>query len=210
MYKNRQDFIVTEINKRNYQTGVEIGTYRGEFANHILKNWNGTLYLVDVWRELSWEDYTDISNSSIESNVWYDAMKAISGFEERALMLRMYSSQAAKLFPDGSLDFIYIDANHKYDYVKEDIELWWPKLKSGGMISGHDYMPEIDWKTPPHASDNGKDKHIYMWDATDYDATHRYAGVFGVDPAVDEFANKHGYNVLHTDEWLASWYFFKR
>jgi predicted O-methyltransferase YrrM len=137
-------------------------------------------------------------------------MKAISGFEERALMLRMYSSQAAKLFPDGSLDFIYIDANHKYDYVKEDIELWWPKLKSGGMISGHDYMPEIDWKTPPHASDNGKDKHIYMWDATDYDATHRYAGVFGVDSAVDEFANKHGYTVLHTDEWLASWYFFKR
>lgn len=209
MYNCREEFIVEELNNRGYKVGVEIGTYKGDFAKHILKNWPGTLYMVDVWRALSWDDYTDMSNESIESNVWYDALKSVEGFEDRALMLRMYSNQASKLFADDSLDFVYIDANHKYEYVKEDIELWWPKLKSGGMISGHDYMHLLDWNNGPFDI-NGKDMHIYMWDATDKQNTHRYAGVFGVYPAVNEFANRKGYSVFHTNDWLSSWYFFKK
>jgi predicted O-methyltransferase YrrM len=205
----REEFIIKELNERNYKVGVEVGSFRGHYANYILKNWNGMLYMVDVWRELDWDAYTDTSNRNFEDLVWYDAMKSIKGFEERALMLRMYSNQASKLFADDSLDFVYIDANHKYEYVKEDIELWWPKIKSGGMISGHDYIHTEDWDNPPFA-ENGKDKHMYMWRNEDKGGTFQYAGLFGVYPAVNEFAKQEGYQVLHTDEWLSSWYFFKR
>ncbi len=51
------------------------------------------------------------------------------------------SKEAVKEFKDESLDFVYIDANHNYEFVKEDIELWYPKVKIGGIIGGHDYGP---------------------------------------------------------------------
>lgn len=42
--------------------------------------------------------------------------------------------------PDGSLDFVYIDGNHSEEYVRQDIRLWWPKVKIGGMLAGHDIL----------------------------------------------------------------------
>ena len=47
--------------------------------------------------------------------------------------------EASKKFSDGSLDFVYIDARHEYDSVKEDIVSWLPKIKKGSFIGGHDY-----------------------------------------------------------------------
>ncbi|MBT5491708.1 class I SAM-dependent methyltransferase, partial [bacterium] len=54
-----------------------------------------------------------------------------------------------------TLDFIYIDANHTYESAKEDIQLWYPKIKVGGMISGHDYIPNRLYK--------GKEEKIYQF-----------------------------------------------
>ncbi len=47
---------------------------------------------------------------------------------------------AVKDFEDNSLDFVYIDANHEYDYVKQDITEWTKKVKPGGIVAGHDYI----------------------------------------------------------------------
>lgn len=52
---------------------------------------------------------------------------------------KMTSTEASKMYEDGSLDFVYIDADHSYESVKEDIAHWLPKVKSGGTIAGHDY-----------------------------------------------------------------------
>lgn len=205
----REEFIINQLNNRDYKVGAEIGSYLGKFANHILKNWNGTLYLIDVWRKLETTEYVDMSNKDIEDNVWLSAMKSIRGYEDRALMMRMYSNQAAQLFSDNSLDFVYIDANHKYDAVKEDIELWWPKIKSGGMLSGHDYIHSENWNSPPFA-ENGIDKHIYLKPPNTSDEHYTYAGMFGVYPAVNEFAKQNNYEIQYTDEYLSSWFIFKR
>ncbi len=54
----------------------------------------------------------------------------------------MFSHEAAQHVPDGTLDFIFIDANHDYEYVKQDLEVWAPKVRPGGIFSGHDYRWE--------------------------------------------------------------------
>jgi len=53
--------------------------------------------------------------------------------------LRLPSATAAELFNDQSVDAVYIDANHAYDFVKQDIEEWLPKIRPGGILGGHDY-----------------------------------------------------------------------
>jgi hypothetical protein len=181
--------------------GVEVGTFKGEFSKEILENWEGTLYMVDVWRPLSDKEYLDSSNhNNFENGVYSEAMKNISGHEDRAVMVRAASEIAANMFEDNSLDFVYIDANHAYDYVVQDINLWYPKVKEGGYLCGHDYI-NMDWYNDPNFSPNGKDKHIY--------SSNFYHGVFGVNPAVDEFCAQNEYHSQVTNEWFGSWWLKK-
>jgi predicted O-methyltransferase YrrM len=56
----------------------------------------------------------------------------------------MYTSEAAKLIPDGSLDFVYVDARHDYCGCMQDLEMYWPKLRPGGLLAGHDYVYASD------------------------------------------------------------------
>jgi hypothetical protein len=128
-------------------------------------------------------------------------MASISGFEDRAIMLRASSDKAADMFGDSTLDFVYIDANHSYECVKKDLETWYPKVRSGGFICGHDYL-DIDWLKDDSFAENGIDKHIYAGGA--------YCGVFGVNPAVDEFCIKNSYVPDITNEWFGSWFIRKR
>ena len=51
----------------------------------------------------------------------------------------MTTREAAERFADGSLDFVYVDASHKYADARADIEAWWPKVKAGGLMAGDDY-----------------------------------------------------------------------
>lgn len=177
--------------------GVEVGSFKGEFAKEICQIWDGRLYMVDVWRGLG-SEYMDASNHNIHTDAYAEAMRAISGFEDRAIMIRAESKVAAAMFEDNSLDFVYIDANHAYDYVVEDIALWYPKIKNDGFLLGHDYIG-MDWYNDPNFMKNGKDKHIFGMNGF-------YYGVFGVNPAVDEFCKDNNYKVLSvTNEWFGTW-----
>jgi hypothetical protein len=176
--------------------GVEVGVFKGHFSKNIIDNWNGTLYMIDVWRPLDTESYNDISNHTNHDTAYIDAMNSINGHEDRAIMIRAKSEIAADIFPDNSLDFVYIDANHAYQYVVQDIQLWYPKVKPGGYICGHDYI-DIQWDQDPNFAENGIDKHIY---------TSVYNGVFGVNPAVDQFCTKNKLDVTVTNEWFGSWF----
>jgi predicted O-methyltransferase YrrM len=69
----------------------------------------------------------------VESNV------EAAGLDDYVNVLVAPSIEAAKTFLDGSLDFAYIDAAHEYDAVYADIRAWWPKIKQGGVMAGHDY-----------------------------------------------------------------------
>ena len=102
--------------------GVEIGVFKGQFSKEILSKWGGTLYMVDVWRPLG-DEYEDCANHSAHTDAYVETMDNIRGLEERGIMIRSNSREASSIFADESLDFIYIDANHAYEFVKEDINI---------------------------------------------------------------------------------------
>jgi hypothetical protein len=122
-------------------------------------------------------------------------------------MIRSLSNQSVSLFEDESLDFIYIDGNHSYESVKEDMNIWFPKLKKGGLFAGHDYL-KIDWSEPPFL-ENGMDKHIWSFSNDHFQGDPKYAGIFGVNPAVEEFCKERGIKFNTTKEWTSTWLFFK-
>jgi predicted O-methyltransferase YrrM len=195
--KNRLEFLKEMLSQIPNGKGIEVGTFKGELSIEVLKMWDGTLYMLDVWRPLG-DEYVDSSNhANFEQGVFKDAMNNIQGLEDRGVMIRATSEVGADIFADESLDFAYIDANHAYAFVKQDIALWWPKVKKGGWLCGHDYI-KMDWWNDPKFDKNGIDKHIWNENG--------YFGMFGVNPAVEEFCKSNGLNSYITDEFFGSWF----
>lgn len=187
--------------------GVEVGSFKGEYAKEILKIWKGKLFLIDVWKNLDVNEYKDASNTNEYKSIINSCCDNIANEEHRCYMIRSNSVDASKLFLDDSLDFIYIDANHRYEYVKQDLSIWFPKLRKGGVFAGHDYL-KIDWYNDKSHATHPKDKHIWTNNVNtgQFDI---YCGEFGVNPAVDEFCAQNNYKLNLTNEWFGSWYFIK-
>ena len=180
-----------------YGNAVEIGVLRGEFSKELLSKWKGNLYMIDTWRKM--DDYID-GNSRDDSYHLDCMMKSIENtkpYEDRAHILRMRSEEAAKMFPDNYFDYIYIDANHDYNFVKKDLDIWYPKLRVGGLFSGDDYLPE--------------EGNADVWMTDLQGNVIEYAGKFGVKQAVDEFAKSKGYVVKNTtlEPYWRQWFFIK-
>lgn len=123
--------------------GVEIGTSEGVNAGVVLANWKEItkLWCVDSW--LTYPEYTDYTLES-DQTILRNACMINATKEPRMHIIINTSVEAAKGFEDKSVDFVYIDANHAYKYIKEDIDTWLPKIKEGGIIGGHDW----DWTGP--------------------------------------------------------------
>ena len=102
-------------------SGAEVGVKKGKFSKLILNNWKGRLFCVDIWEDE--EDYRDAKDL----------------LQNHAVLIKEFSVEAAKEIKDGSLDFVYIDADHHYESVMNDIKAWFPKVRKGGILSGHDY-----------------------------------------------------------------------
>jgi hypothetical protein len=116
--------------------GAEIGVKGANNSINILKNLNmNCLYLVDAFKKYNGYKYWDKDYESI-------AKRKLKKYGDEAVLMVDFSSNAVKQFQDGFFDFIYIDANHMFKHVKQDIELWYPKVKNGGVFGGHDFIPE--------------------------------------------------------------------
>ncbi|MBN2301014.1 MAG: class I SAM-dependent methyltransferase [Lentisphaerae bacterium] len=123
--------------------GAEIGVREGEFSKYLLEHWKGKLlYSVDPWKEYPREEYPDISNvdQKRHDQCYQTAIKRLGGFGERSRVMRMTSEEAASNMEDDSLDFVYIDAMHHYAAVKQDLNLWYPKVRAKGVLCGDDFL----------------------------------------------------------------------
>jgi glycosyltransferase involved in cell wall biosynthesis len=118
----------------DYKVGAEIGVAKGFFSNLMFKGIPGLkMYLVDPYT--FYKDVSRYVRPFPEMEIM--ARKAMEGYN--ATWIKELSETAYKQIKDKSLDFVYIDGNHRYNYVMLDIILWIRKVRPGGMISGHDY-----------------------------------------------------------------------
>lgn len=134
--------------------GAEIGVLRGVFSEHLLRYWRGRcLHCIDPWTYLGTLKYDEpkdaagVPEREFHETCYRETIWRLKPFGGRAHILRATSREAAASFADGSLDFAFIDARHDYEAVKEDISLWYPKIRDGGILCGHDWS--LDYG-PPH------------------------------------------------------------
>jgi len=170
--KNRLDFAVY-LNELGFKVGVEVGVHKGYYSKVLCEAIPDLkLTCVDYWTG--------------KTEPLYDkAVELLAPYNTK--LVKGTSMDIVKTIPDGSLDFVYIDANHSYDYVKEDIEEWTKKVKIGGIVSGDDYyvfpsgndgvVKALDEYTDKHRIR----RHITPWDKT----------------------------LGHRDDWNPNWFFFK-
>lgn len=170
-----------------YTMGAEIGTEQGKFAEEILRDNPGVnLMCVDPYK--AYDRY-----EQHQTQARLDRFKA----EARARLTPYFHHHTGPFFwdttsleavvqvPDNALDFVFIDANHAYEFVRDDIAAWAPKVRAGGMVAGHDYKPEGQERRTPLP--------------------------FGVIRAVDEYVAAHGIAPLFVckRDVCPSWFWIK-
>lgn len=123
---------------------VEVGTWEGKSASYMaveIINSNKKIKFdcVDTWKG-SFEHQGD---ELVKSDTLYSKfLSNVDSLKHIINPIRLSSIDAAKLYGENSLDFVFIDAAHDYQNVKADINAWYPKVKSGGILAGHDYFSE--------------------------------------------------------------------
>jgi len=117
-----------------YKVGAEIGVLRGEFTEQICKA-GLKVYGIDPW--LKYNNYRMDSREGSYDVIYEEAKDRLAPYD--CTLIRKTSMDAIEDFPNDSLDFVYIDGNHTIRYIVEDIYEWNRKVRSGGIISGHDF-----------------------------------------------------------------------
>jgi predicted O-methyltransferase YrrM len=135
---------------KNGSTIVEVGCWLGKsscyLAERIKKSGKKiNLFCVDIW------DYTDDDPyyntfRELHPNLYQAFLSNVEelGFSKIIKPLQGNSSVVSQTFHDESIDFIFLDGNHHSPWIDEDIKLWFPKLKYGGCMAGHDFIDSSD------------------------------------------------------------------
>lgn len=135
---------VNDLIRENIWTrGAELGVFDGKFTSFLLEN-NPSLRMisVDLWETQPGNDTSD-GGESYESwdheGNYKSFIEKLGSNRDRSDILRMTTSEASGKVDNESLDFVFIDACHSFECVVRDIKNWSPKVKSGGMVIGHDW-----------------------------------------------------------------------
>lgn len=120
--------------------GAEVGVFRGNTSEVLLREFPDLmLWLVDPWRPYDGPCRMGAGDQPAFDRAMSAAMFWTEFARDRRFVLREPSVQAAGRFDHGELDFVFIDADHRYEHVCADIHAWWPRLRKGGLLMGHDY-----------------------------------------------------------------------
>lgn len=123
--KNRRE-LAKYFAEQGFSKGAEIGVFGGYYSEVLFKNIPALhLYCVDIWGKGKYKRAED------------ECLERLKSYNKT--IIKKPSVEAAKDVPDGSLDFVYIDAAHDYENVKLDINAWTPKVKIGGIVAGDDF-----------------------------------------------------------------------
>lgn len=126
---------------KNRKVIAEIGSWTGRSSAVLAKcakNNGGILYCVDWFKG---SPGTALEESAIKNDVYgiFQSNLVDLCLWDAVVVLKSDSGKASEIISDGFLDCIFLDGDHRYEYVKNDLDKWFPKLKSGGLFIGHDY-----------------------------------------------------------------------
>lgn len=167
--RNRYEFGFM-LRERGYRKAIEIGTDLGSFANALLSQWDGELISCDDYRPYEWNKWPRESDMMIAS-------MRLARHDGRGRIAQTSSVELAKNLPmwfAEQLDFVYIDGDHQFTSVCEDLRTWWPFISMNGMIAGHDFdedrHPEVHRAVHAFANNHDVtihrvvgDGHCYSW-----------------------------------------------
>ncbi len=127
---------------------AEVGCWLGRsacFMGELIKNGGKQVRFdcIDLWRHprTEWSDALIKGNKENQTADFVSNLD-IAGVLETVNVIQLSSLEAVNVYADQSLDFIFIDNDHSEEHVFEELNAWWPKLKKGGTLAGHDYSEE--------------------------------------------------------------------
>lgn len=126
--------LIDLIQENNFKKIAEIGVHKAKTTRHILNS------CADVIEEY-WaiDPYTPYEQMSADWDTLYKYACSFMTRYSQLRVMRLTSAEAAPLFPKQYFDLVFIDSDHSYGAIKEDIFLWKPLVRKGGILSGHDY-----------------------------------------------------------------------
>ena len=146
--------LISHLERLGLKSGVELGVREGIFAAQVLKLWPSAqrYVLVDAWTQMydaqyGKDDFNANFRTTMSQNVTRPSCqetfeKAMNGGScgTKIDVCKSWTHTCADRFASKEFEFIYVDALHDYKGVLRDLEYWWPKLKPGGVIAGHDFL----------------------------------------------------------------------
>ena len=121
-------------------TAVCVGVAEGNFDRDLLTEGLDKLYSVDNWGTIAGQKGDGGYAGSWHNANYESAMQKLKPFGEKSLVLKGMSAEMAKYIPDNSVGLVYLDAGHDYKNVMQDLYAYFPKLVSGGIMAGHDFL----------------------------------------------------------------------
>lgn len=123
---------------------VEVGCWKGRSSAYMAVEINNSgkairFDCVDTWKGSETEEGHQQDKYVVTNSLYEKFLQNVDRVKHIVNSIRGYSVEIAKTYQDDSLDFVFIDGDHRYECVAEDIKAWLPKVKSGGILSGHDY-----------------------------------------------------------------------
>lgn len=123
-----------------FKAGAEIGVHKGAFTEKFCQA-GLTMYAIDPWE--ADKQLRDNLPDQKQQDLFYEHAQRTLAPYKNCTIIRKTSMDALADFDNGSLDFVYIDADHRFPRVAEDIYGWYAKVKHGGVIAGHDYFDPV-------------------------------------------------------------------
>lgn len=167
----RWQTIAKWCNEYRWKTGAELGTWEGNTFKYLINHCPDlTLIGVDLYEaqpdNTGPEKWTPGENGHVwnHSRYYQDIMDFCAANAPRAVFHKGFTNDVAKLIPDESLDFVFIDADHSFKGVDDDITNWSPKVKSNGFIIGHDiHFDSVREAVEKHYGDKYNKTDDFVW-----------------------------------------------
>jgi hypothetical protein len=133
---SRNNELLTMFRDLGFKTGVEIGVERGVYSERICRAIPGVkLYCIDPWK--TYPEYREHVTQEQLDAFYEETKEKLKTYDCK--VIRGFSEEVYRDFPDESLDFIYIDGNHDFLHTTQDIAYWMPKVRHDGILAGHDF-----------------------------------------------------------------------